>query len=555
MEKRLKMDKLDIELFRNILGTVLDEIEVNVTRTAYSHLVYEIKDYTVGLLSADFELMAQSRLSLPFFLADLGTPVQDAVQVIGVQRLAPGDVFITNYAPVQGQHLNNIVAAAPIFAEDEVMAYVAIRAHWSDVGGLVTGSMSWNAKEIFHEGTQYRGLRVMRAGELVPEVLATILANTRLEEYVHGDLMAQLGGCLLGCRRWSERIASKWDPPSVKELWRLQREQSAEMARRRIREIPDGLYEAECLLDDAGERGTDPLLLKVKVLIEDERMVIDFTELPPQVATPINSGVTGGAMSTGRLAYKVLIAPDYPADQGLFDPLDFKLKLGTVMTAHKGAPMGHWNALMPTVPELILRAVGQRCPELVPAGGHGTMAICDFSGRDREGNWWHTSDTRSGGFGGSAHADGFSPLKTIGHGDSRDLPAEILEARFPLRVECRRFIPNSAGRGKHRGGWGVERIIQVREDVFINTSLNRTVDPPWGLAGGEPGRPGSIEVKGPDDKNWCEARKVSMLALPKGSFVRIRTAGGGGWGPPEERSEALKAEDNLAGLVTGEDPQ
>ena len=101
----------------------------------------------------------------------------------------------------------------------------------------------------------------------------------------------------------------------------------------------------------------------------------------------------------------------------------------------------------------------------------------------------------------------------------------------------------------------MERIIQVREDVFINTSLNRTVDPPWGLAGGEPGRPGSIEVKGPDDKNWCEARKVSMLALPKGSLVRIRTAGGGGWGPPEERSEALKAEDILAGLVTGEDPQ
>jgi len=543
------MDKLDIELFRNITGTVLDEIEVNVTRTAYSHLVYEIKDYTVGLLSSDFELMAQSQLSLPVFLADLGTPVQDAAHIIGIQKLAPGDVFITNYAPVQGQHLNNIVAAAPIFADGEVMAYVAIRAHWSDIGGLVTGSMSWNAREIFHEGIQYRGLRVMRGGELVPEVLATILANTRLEEYVHGDLMAQLGGCVLGCRRWEERIASKWDPPAVKELWRLQRQQSAELARRRIREIPDGLYEAECLLDDAGEVGTNPLLLKVKVLVDNERMVIDFTEFPPQVATPINSGVNGGAMSTGRLAYKILIAPDYPADQGLFDPLDFKVVEGTVMTATKGAPMGHWNALMPTVPELILRAIGQRCPELVPAGSHGTMAICDFSGRDGDGNWWHTSDTRSGGFGGSAHADGFSPLKTIGHGDSRDIPAEILEARFPLKVHCRAFLPNSAGRGKNRGGWGVERIIEVMDDIFINTSINRTVDPPWGLAGGEPGQPGSIDVKRHGDENWCETRKVSMFELPKGSLVRIRTAGGGGWGLSGERTEDAEAEDRLAGLI------
>lgn len=543
------MDKLDIELFRNTMSTVLDEIEVNVTRTAYSPLVYEIKDYTVGILSERFELMAQSQLSLPLFLADLGTPVEDAVEIIGVQNLKPGDVFITNYAPVQGQHLNNIVAAAPVFVQDEIMAYVAIRAHWSDVGGLVTGSVSWAAREIFHEGTQYRGLRIMQGGKVIPELLATILANTRLEEYVHGDLMAQLGGCLLGCRRWEERIASKWSASTVRELWRLQREQSAAYARRRIREIPDGTYEAECHMDDEGVPGTNPLRLKLKVIIDDGKMIVDFTEFPPQVVAPINSGVTGGAMSIARLAFKVLIAPDYPADQGLFDPLEVKVVDGTVMTARKGAAMGYWNTLMPTVPELILRAIGQRCPELVPAGSHATMAICDFSGRDRNGKWWHTSDTRSGGWGGSALADGFSPLKTIGHGDSRDLPAEILEARFPLRVHSAEFIPNSAGRGKHRGGWGVKRIYEITEDAFASTSINRTVDPPWGLMGGEPGRAGDIEAKRPGEQSWSQIRRVSMYELPKGSVVRIRTAGGGGWGRPEERSEAAKAADVLAGLM------
>jgi N-methylhydantoinase B len=543
------MDILDVEVFRHITMAVLDEIEVNVTRTAYSPLVYEIKDYTVGILSAEFELMAQSQLSLPGFVADLGIPVCDAVQVIGSENLEPGDVFITNYAAVQGQHINNVVSAAPIFADGEIMAYTAIRVHWSDVGGLVPGSASWDAREIYHEGTQYRGLRIMRAGKIVPEVVATALANTRMEEYVYGDMMAQLGGCVLGCRRWDERIASKWTKSEVKQLWRLQREQSAELARSRIKEIPNGVYEASMFLDDAGTVGTPPLLLKVKVIVEGTRMAIDFSGLPPQVEAPINSGITGCAMCTARIAYKILVAPDYPTDEGLFYPLEVNIPEGTIMSARKGAPMGHWNVLHTTMPELILRAIGQRCPELVPAGGHGTMAICEFAGQDKDGNRWYTTDTRSGGWGGSMYADGFSPLKTICHGDCRDIPSEILEARFPLRVVKACLIPNSAGRGMHRGGWGVERIIQVEDDAFVGTSINRTVTPPWGLAGGEPGRPGTIEMKRPDDSGWTEIRKVSMLPLPKGSLVRIRTAGGGGWGPPEKRSEAAKAEDLLSGLV------
>lgn len=549
----MTIDILDLELFRYITGAVLDEIEVNLTRTAYSPLIYEYKDYTAGILNGEFELMAQSQGNLPIFLSDLGSPVQDMVKIIGVDNFAPGDVFITNYAAVQGQHLNNIVAATPIFTDGEVIGYIAIRAHWADLGGLELGSMSWRAKEIFHEGTQYRGLRVMRAGKIVPEVVATILANTRQEDYVLGDMMAQIGGCILGCRRWKERVASKWDADVVKEMWRLQHKKSAEMARRRIREFPDGLYKAECMLDDAGKVGTDPLLLKVKVLIDDARMVVDLTEIPHQVEAPINSGINGGAISMARLAYKILIAPDYPADEGLFDPLEVKVVDGTLLTARKGAPMGYWNTLMPVIPDLILRAVGMRWPELVPAGHHGTMGIFMFSGTDKDGKQWQTNDTIAGGWGGSVNADGFSPLKTIGHGDNNDIPVEIIEARFPLRVLQYSFVPNSAGSGTHRGGSGVERVHEVMDDVFLSTSMDRTVDPPWGLAGGENGRPGNIEIKRPGDNEWHEARKVSMMKLPKGSLVRVRSAGGGGWGPPGNRADAAKNADRQAGLIVDDE--
>ena len=542
------MDVLDLELFRHVTGAVLDEIEINLTRTAYSPLIYEYKDYTVGILDADFQLMTQSKGSLPVFLSDLGEPVRDAVKIIGVSNLAPGDVFITNYAAVQGQHLNNVVAATPIIIENSLLAYIAIRAHWADLGGVQAGGMSWLAREIYHEGTQYRGLLVMRSGKIVPEIVATILANTRMEEHVRGDLMAQLGGCLLGCRRWEERIASKWDANEVQELWRLQRKQSTEIARQRIAELPDGLYEAHCWLDDAGEPGTNPLLLEVKVLIEDTEMTIDFTELPPQVAAPINSGANGGAVSIARVAYKMLIAPDYPADQGLFEPLQVKLAEGTLLTARKGAAMGHWNSPLPSIIDLILRAIGERCPDLVPAGHHSSMGVFIFDGKNQDGDVWLSVDTAGGGWGGSSGADGFSPIKTMLHGDNKDIPVEIVEARFPLRVLKYSFIPGSAGRGTFRGGFGVERIIEVTEDVFFNSSMDRTMDPPWGLAGGEPGEPGTIEIRRPGENDWQDARKVS-IHLSKGSLVRVRSSGGGGWGQPENRAEDAKAQDILAGLI------
>ena len=545
----MAIDALDVEVFRSITRAVLDEIEVNVTRTAYSIIVYEIKDYTVGILSGHFEMMSQSQRSLPGFLCDMGSLVKDAVEIIGVSNLAPGDVFLTNYAAVQGQHVNNVLAAAPVFADGEIISYIVVRVHWSDVGGWAPGSLSWDTREIYQEGTQYRGLRVMRGGKIVPEVLATILANTRIEKYVRGDLMAQLGGCVLGCRRWEERIASKWDAATVKELWRSQRAQSAEIARRWVRDLPDGLYEAQCRLDDAGEPGTDPLLLKVKVQIDGERMVIDYTELPPQVPTPMNCGANA-AIGVARMAYKFLVAPDYPADEGMFEPLEIKMVEGTLMTARKGAAMSHWHLPHVVMGELILRAIGERHPQLVPAGTHGTMAIVVFAGKDEDGDGWFASDTAGGGWGGSAYADGFSELKTIDHGDCHNIPAEMMEARFPLVMLQCSFIPNSAGRGTHRGGFGVERVMEVTEDVLlVDTLIDRTVDPPWGLAGGEAGRPGNIDVRLPGDEAWRQARKVAMLKLPKGSLVRVRTAGGGGWGPPENRDEAAKAMDRLGGLI------
>lgn len=540
-------DKLEIELFRHACSSVLDEIEVNITQTAYSPLIYEYKDYVVGLLDADFVLISQSRLSLPGFLSDLGPIVSDAISVAGVETLAPGDVLISNYAAVQGHHLNNVVTITPIFQDGAVVAYVAIRGHWADVGGLEPGSMSWHGRDIWQEGVQYRGMRIMRAGELVPENIATCMANTRMEEYVRGDMMSQLGGCLLGASRWEERVAARWSRERVGVLVAAQIEQSAALARARVANLPRGVFSASATMDNSGAEGTPPLNFTVSIEVNDDGIVIDLTDVPDQVEGPINSGA---GVSDARVAYKSLIVPDHPTDDGLFAPLEVRTRPGSIVTASKGAALAHWNNCKATLVDLIVNAFGQIDAELAPAGHHGSQGAFVFSGRRPDGSWWQSIDSLGGGWGGHARADGFSPLKTLNHGDNRSLSIEVLEGRFPFTIDHMFYRPDSAGRGKHRGGLGIERMITVNEPAFVTTSMDRTVMPPWGAAGGESGQPGAMEVCLPGTSEWVTHNKSSQVPLPAGSKVRLRSAGGGGWGRPEERDPEAQAADLRDGYVT-----
>jgi N-methylhydantoinase B len=542
------VDTVELELFRAMVISVFDEIEHNLTRTAFSPMIYDYKDYCVGFLSPEFKLVASSRYGSPMFVADLGPPVADAVEQIGRDELVAGDVFITNYAAVQGQHLNNVVMAAPLFEADVLIGYVAIRAHWTDVGGMAPTSMSWDATEIYQEGVQYRGLRIARAGVLQGDVLATVIANTRFKEYLAGDIQAQFGACMLAQRRWDERIANRWSAEEIRSLWATQMRRSAEVAAAAIRRLPDGSARVSCVQDDSGRPGTSPLTLVMTVSKRGDRIVVDMSEMPPQVAGPINTGATAGGVSMCRLAYKSLIAPDYPLDEALFDALEIVLPPGTLLSAGEGAPMGWWNNSLAIVGDLFTKAIGQWAPDLVPASHHGAMNIGLLSGRRPDGTWWTLGGALGGGWGASHNSDGFSNLFTNHHGDHKEDAAELLEARFPVRVLSRRLLPGSAGRGRHVGGYGTERTLVVDTDAFISTAMDRTHEPPWGLNGGEPGTCGRIDIKYPDGRSE-PATKVTGVPVPPGTILRVRTGGGGGWGHPDDRPLTDLADDERSGLV------
>lgn len=530
-------DPLELEIFRYAVEAVVDELDANITRTAHSPLVYEYKDYSVGLVTHDFRLLSQSKYNLPIFLADLGEPVRDAVDVIGVERLKPGDIFLTNYSPANGSHLNNVVCSSPIYHPDgRISGYLTIRTHWPDVGGLVPGSVSWDARSILHEGVQYRGLKIVDAGELVPEVLATIQANTWLPRLVTGDLMSNIAACTLGVTRWQEQVGKRWTFAQIEELIDAQFDASARLARAKISELPDGEYRATAEMDDSGAPGTPPLRLSVRIVIAGDRLLVDLSDLPPQVDTPINCGATGGAVSAVRVAFKALVAPERPADDGLFQPLDVTIPPGTVMSAVDNAPMGWWNQLPPTLIDLILRAIGERLPELVPAGHYGSVLLLSMKGLEADGAWWIAIAAGQGGFGATSEADGYGPLMTLMHGDNPRIADEILEGQFPLRVLSRRLRRTAGGRGLHRGGPGVEMTFEAVTPMFMRTSINRTRTPAWGLAGGESGKPGEIHLTEPGGTRWKRVGQVSHLPIEPGTRVRVRTGGGGGWGTPRERS-------------------
>ncbi len=529
-------DSVELEVFRAVCSGVVDEVEVNLTRTAYSPLVYEYKDYCVSLLDREFNLITQSRGSLPIFLADMGPPVKDAVEILGNDTLQEGDVFITNYARAAGQHLNNVILAQPIFLDGEIFGYFCIRAHWADVGGLVPGSMSWDAQEIFQEGVQYRGLVLQKNGQTQKGSFATIEANTRMPEYVMGDLMAQLGAAALGVKRLVERLAQRWTREEILALVQRQFDESERSARAAIAMLKNGRFAASASLDDSGRPGTLPLKMSLEVEISDHDMVIDLSNMPDQVAAPMNCGGQGGGVSGVRVAYKSLLGPDRPADEGFFRPLKVRMRPGTIVTAINDAPLAHWNLVLPTLIDLVFKAVGQSQPEVVPAGHHATLGMHIFYGRRPDGNIWHLVDTAAGGWGATKDRDGFSPLKTLFHGDNRNYSVEVVEARYPMVIEEFGFREGSGGRGKHKGGDGMRKMIRITGEMGVETGMDRTIDPAWGMAGGEPGKGGELLMRRPGE-DWVDIRKATKLTLPVGTILKILSGGGGGWGAPSEASD------------------
>ncbi|HXV47461.1 MAG TPA: hydantoinase B/oxoprolinase family protein, partial [Candidatus Binatia bacterium] len=399
------VNPITVEVVRSGFAHIANEMATVLRKTSYNMMIYEVRDYCVGIVDPDGNILAQNFGALPIFLADLGPAIVDGVRMHGRDGFQPGDVLIMNHPYVCGQHLNNVVIYTPFFYQSELVAFLAVRAHWIDIGGTRVGFGFSGTREIYEEGLQFRSLKLYRGDRPNQDILQIITDNVRFAESCLGDLRAQIAACRVGDRGLGE-LVSRYGLETflrcVKTIWR----QSEALAREQVARIAPGVYEAEALFDSDGVDLDRPVPLKVRVAVTGSNMSIDFSDISDQVAGSINSGESG-AVAAARVAFKSLVSPNSPIDEGCFRALKVVIPDGKILSATPPAPVGNWSRTLPTVIDLILRALAPALPDRVAAGHKGDMGGYAFFGfNPKTGRRFLCQTIMGGGWGGRAHEDG-----------------------------------------------------------------------------------------------------------------------------------------------------
>jgi len=550
-----EIDPITLEVIRHGIISICDQIDANMTRTAFSPYIYEYKDYAVGFVGSEGELLAQSTGGMPVFVADsVGMAVNDGLKVYGREHLHKGDVIVCNHAAVQGQHLNNTVMYTPVFAGpkgDDLIGFFAVNCHWIDIGGSAIGSVSYSSTDIFMEGLQLRSIKLWSKGEPIEEVYRIIENNTRFPLELLGDIEAQLGGCLLG-RDLTQAMADKYGTAVFLGALDIILDQCEAATREKIWAIPDGVYQHEAFLDNDGVRD-EKIPIKVKVIVAGDEMTVDFSEMSDQVKGCINSGYYGGGRTCVRVAFKYLIANDEPANEGTFRPVKMILPQGKLLSAEATAPMGLYSIPFPTVIDCIIKALEPALPERVTGAHFGTFSSLSFAGKRLDtGALFKANDSGHGGWGACATHDGAGPFRTMAHGDTRLIPMELQESMYPFRVEEFRLRQDSGGAGKWRGGLGFDKQYILLAPCELWANFDRIGCPPWGVQGAKRGKSGQVLIYNNSNPEPELLYKTENRQLQAGDRVRMSTGGGGGYGDPRERPVELVERDVIRGFISPE---
>jgi N-methylhydantoinase B len=552
----MRADPIELEVFKHLFHAVAEEMGAALRRTAFSPNIKERRDYSCALFDAAGNVLAMGD-HMPVHLGSMPMSVRAAIAEL---PLAPGDVAMLNDPFRGGTHLPDITVVAPVFVGRARRAaglnshnvgytashaipefFVAARAHHADVGGTYAGSMG-PCREIYQEGLRIPPVKIVRAGTLDRDILALLLNNVRTPEEREGDLSAQLAACHTGSTRLLE-LCARYGLPRVQRAARALLDYSEKMMRAFLATVPAGSYAAEDVLDDDGVSDA-PVRIAVRITFpratkvasrKARPVIIDFTGSSPQVEGSINA-VEAITYSACFYVFRCLLREDVPATAGLMRPLQLIAPEGTVVNARPPAAVAGGNVeTSQRIVDVLLRALAQALPQHIPAASSGTMNNLTIGGMDdRSGKAipFAYYETVAGGSGASAAHDGVSGVHTH-MTNSLNTPAEALEYSYPLRVMKYALRAGSGGAGKHRGGDGIVREMEVLTDATVTLLADRRKSRPYGLAGGEDGAPGRTEILRADGSTELMPSKGSTR-LRRGERVRIETPGGGGWGKPEQ---------------------
>ena len=518
-------DPIRLEIFRNLFHSAAEEMGVALCRTSFSPNIKERRDYSCALFDGAGRMIAQGD-HMPVHLGSMPMSVSAAIENVPMGR---GDVVIVNDPFCGGTHLPDITLVQPVFVGDgqEPAFFVANRAHHSDVGGMTPGSMPL-ATSIYQEGIRIPPMHLVRGGEVVGEVMSPILANVRTPREREGDLPAQIASNKTGERRL-RAIVEKYGLDEVNTYVDHLLAYAERMTREAIRSIPDGIYRFEDAMDDDGQ-GNGPLPIKVSIEITDDTALIDFAGTAPQAAGSINANYAI-ALSAVFYCFRIIVPFPIPSNYGTLVPLDVRAPEGSLVNALLPAAVAAGNVeTSQRIVDTVLGALAQAIPDIIPAASSGTMNNITLGGTDLEGARFAYYETVAGGMGARPHLDGLSATHTH-MTNSLNTPVEALEHAYPFRVRRYEIRRGSGGAGKHRGGDGIRRELELLVPTELTILSDRRVTRPYGLAGGEPSKAGRNVLITADGERDLPGKATAWLKA--GDIISVRSPGGAGFGQPQ----------------------
>ena len=523
------VDPITVEVIHNYLLSAAREMNRNLMRTAYNTIVYEVRDFGLGLYDRHCRLLAEAP-GLAIFTRANDYALRKIVEFLGEDNIHPGDVILLNYPFWSSTHTLDVTASSPIFYEDQLVGFTAVKIHWLDLDQKDAG-YCLDTTDMHQEGLFFPCSKIYKRGVLNKELEDIIRFNCRMPERVLGDMNAQISSCRTGERRVQE-LVKKFGLETFTQATAQILDHGERLARARLAALPKGSWSAEDWVDDDGIDKDTMLKIKATVTISEDELLVDFSGSSDAVKGPVNIPI-GLTMGVGALIFKAITTPDTPANDGNFRPLRVEAPPGSLMHAvPPAATFTLWPGILAT--EVVTKALAQGIPDIVPACSGGDL--CSMMGvgtHPRTGKIWLESTNEGVGFGGHADGDGEHGIMHLTEPGCQNVPIEVMETKAPLLIERYGLRQDSGGAGEHPGGLGVSRTYRFLAEASALTLIKKTKTRPWGMADGHTGENCHVILRPGTDQE--QTTGMVYEAMAPGEVLVNCSGGGGGWGNPLNR--------------------
>lgn len=539
------IDPIVFTILWDRLVAIAEEMGTVLRRTGKSEAVVSGQDFSTGLFDASGNLIAQGNFS-PGHLGSMPYAVEHVLDRFDADEFEEGDGVMLNDPYLGSGHLPDLYLCRPIFDDDELRGFAVTVAHQADVGGMTPGSQAVEATELYQEGLRLFPMKTIQDDELTDWFRELIEANVRVPDTVLGDIRAQENATHRGQRLFRQLYGEYGEETVTACIERIFSESESQM-RAAIRDVPDGEYTFEDVIDDVGP-GTDSVHLEVTVTCEDDEVTIDYEGSDPQTQSAINSYINY-TRAYSIFAIKSVTEKELPFNAGVARPITTTAPEGSFFNPTPPAACAARAIVNPRIFELVMGALADALPEdVIAASSH--FGQPHFGGEDPEtGKSFILFDLVIGGLGGAASKDGEEGY--CSSFNVSNIPLEIHESRYPVRIDRLELLTDSGGAGRHRGGLGLRKdFTLLADDVTFTNLLERTDSKSWGLRGGEPGDAGRIVLNPDGERRDLHAKGTYVLS--EGDTVSFRLSGAGGFGDPSERDPEAVRSDVVKGFVSPE---